>query len=121
MRRIDASRFPARDGRSLNEGIHTTGTLCRRQRDCREVEADQLAGDGSFPLTVDRCLLTGVSQGAKGRWRDTLVLAGGANFTFLPEEISRLHSKRPAQLLVESEGFQVDAIDFTRRTEFITW
>ena len=43
----------------------------------------------------------------------------GSNFTFFPDEISRLQSKRQAQLLIESEGFQVNAIDFNWRTAFI--
>lgn len=46
------------------------------------------------------------------RWR-------GGGFTFFPDEISRLHSKRQAQLLIESEGFRVDVIDFNWRTAFI--
>jgi SAM-dependent methyltransferase len=46
------------------------------------------------------------------RWR-------GGDFTFFPDEISRLHSKRQAQLLIESEGFQVDTVDFNWRTAFI--
>ena len=43
----------------------------------------------------------------------------GSSFTFFPGEISRLHSKRQAQLLIESEGFEVKAIDFNWRTAFI--
>jgi ubiquinone/menaquinone biosynthesis C-methylase UbiE len=43
----------------------------------------------------------------------------GLNFTFFPGEISRLHSKRQARQLIESEGFHVNAIDLNWRTAFI--
>ncbi len=42
-----------------------------------------------------------------------------SNFTFFPGEISRLRSKRQAQLFMESAGFRVDALDFNWRTAFI--
>lgn len=43
----------------------------------------------------------------------------GSSFTFFPGEISRLNSKHEARALIESEGFEVKAIDFNWRTAFI--
>lgn len=43
----------------------------------------------------------------------------GTDFTFFPDEISRLQSRRQARLLIESEGFRVNAVDFNWRTAFI--
>jgi SAM-dependent methyltransferase len=40
-------------------------------------------------------------------------------FTFFPDEISRLQSKRQALQLMESEGFAVSTIDFNLRTALI--
>ena len=42
-----------------------------------------------------------------------------SNFTFFPGEISRLPSKRHARTLIESQGFEIDLIDFNWRTAFI--
>jgi len=43
----------------------------------------------------------------------------GTDFAFFPDEISRLDSKHQARVLVESEGFKVNIIDFNWRTVFI--
>jgi len=43
----------------------------------------------------------------------------GTDFAFFPDEISRLDSKHQARVLVESEGFKVNIIDFNWRIVFI--
>jgi SAM-dependent methyltransferase len=43
----------------------------------------------------------------------------GSGFTFFPDEISRLQSKKQARILMQSEGFHIRALDFNWRTAFI--